>query len=621
MLRLDNRQVLLAALSPPPEYVFDRGVCTTYALDLPTLLVTPLSLALLEVPDAEKALRDPVLLLEGLQRHAGQLSIFCQAGQIAIPTTDSYLFRFLQEIVIEVRAPHKGVFHPKVWLLRYTAPGRPVLYRFLCMTRNMTLDRSWDILVQLDGRLTERKYAYSKNYPLGNFIGVLPQLAVRPPNPRIKRDIELLAEEVRHVAFEPPPPFTEVAFHPSGIPGYRRLSLPPADRRLILSPFLSDGFLQEASAAGANHVLISRLESLDQIARSALAGFSQVFFFDDEHPGDPAAEPEQQAAADTATRPDGEARFSGLHAKLLVCNRGWYCTWLVGSANATDAAFRGRNVEFMVELRAKRKDAGVEQVLGQEGEEASLRAMLRDYRMLGDSRPEVPLKHAENLANAVRDWLISLELHIQVVQQGEDHYDLVLRSAGQQPPPAGDYTIQFWPISLPPVRRLSFPRTPGQEMVAFQGLSLLALTPFVAFEIAARADGQEHTLRFVLNLPVTGMPQQREDQVLAAIVSDRAAFLRYLRLLLADIGEDAPGRAVDWSDARGAFTTSLLGDVDVPLLESLLRALSRAPEKIDRAAALVEQIRGTPRGREILPEGFEALWEALQIARGRNRVD
>ena len=49
----------------------------------------------------------------------------------------------------------------------------------------------------------------------------------------------------------------------------------------------------------------------------------------------------------------------------------------------------------------------------------------------------------------------------------------------------------------------------------------------------------------------------------------------------------------------------------MPLLEMLMRALSRAPEKIDRIAELVEGLRGTPEGREVLPEGFEPFWEAV----------
>lgn len=78
MLAPDNRELLLEALRPPDGYQFDRGVGTTFSLDLLTLLIAPLSLAFMEVTKTEEALGDPVLLLEGLQRYADRLTIFCQ---------------------------------------------------------------------------------------------------------------------------------------------------------------------------------------------------------------------------------------------------------------------------------------------------------------------------------------------------------------------------------------------------------------------------------------------------------------------------------------------------------------------------------------------------------------
>lgn len=43
---------------------------------------------------------------------------------------------------------------------------------------------------------------------------------------------------------------------------------------------------------------------------------------------------------------------------------------------------------------------------------------------------------------------------------------------------------------------------------------------------------------------------------------------------------------------------------------------SRSPGKIDQVTELVERLRATQEGREILPEGLEALWDAIQEASG-----
>src|SRR6266511_4957732 len=136
MLSLDHRSLFLNALRPPVGYEFDRGIGTTFTLDLTTLLMAPLSLSLLDGIDSPLGLEDPIILLEGLRRSAEKLTIFCQAGRIAVPARFNHLYRFLENRVVEVQSPRGGVFHPKLWLLRYMAKDAPIIYRLLCLTRN-----------------------------------------------------------------------------------------------------------------------------------------------------------------------------------------------------------------------------------------------------------------------------------------------------------------------------------------------------------------------------------------------------------------------------------------------------------------------------------------------------
>ena len=58
-----------------------------------------------------------------------------------------------------------------------------------------------------------------------------------------------------------------------------------------------------------------------------------------------------------------------------------------------------------------------------------------------------------------------------------------------------------------------------------------------------------------------------------------------------------------------------MGGDEMPLLESLVRSLSRSDDKIDRIASLVERLKLTPDGQAILPEGFEILWDTILQAR------
>lgn len=284
MLAPDQRSLMLDALRPPEGYTFDRGIGTTFTLNLMTLLVAPLSLALHDVSNAEEALGDPVLLLDGVRHYANRLTLFTQAGYIAIPKHANLLYRFLEEMVVEVRAPNGGLFHPKIWLLRYTAAGANPVYRFLCLTRNVTFSRSWDLILRLDGECMDRKVGYSRNNPLGDFIAALPTFMVHKPGKRVREDIKILQEEVRKVDFQVPHPFMKesLEFVPLGDSKHRRFRLDsPKLRGMIISPFLSETILKEATSKGKQHVLLSEGESIRRVAQDSLDRFSDIYIFND----------------------------------------------------------------------------------------------------------------------------------------------------------------------------------------------------------------------------------------------------------------------------------------------------------------------------------------------------
>jgi hypothetical protein len=145
-------------------------------------------------------------------------------------------------------------------------------------------------------------------------------------------------------------------------------------------------------------------------------------------------------------------------------------------------------------------------------------------------------------------------------------------------------------------------------------VSRVGLTSFIGFEVEAQVGDQRHRLRFTLNLPISGLPEDREDHIFCAILSNQGQFLRYLRVLLAE--RDDP---VVWAEAfRGGSDGSGDGSGwadEAPLLKELVRALSRSPGKIDHIAQVVERLNSTSEGRAVLPEDFQRLWEAVIEAR------
>src|SRR3954454_14672733 len=136
MLEPSDRTLLLEALQPPGGYGISHAVGTTFSLDLIALLTTPLAFTLFSIEDRDgRPAAHPLALLEAVRRNAQKISVFCQAGQIHVPPHDQLLYRHLEDSVVEVTPPGgQGVFHPKVWVLRFEprSDEDPIAYRLVC---------------------------------------------------------------------------------------------------------------------------------------------------------------------------------------------------------------------------------------------------------------------------------------------------------------------------------------------------------------------------------------------------------------------------------------------------------------------------------------------------------
>ncbi len=86
--------------------------------------------------------------------------------------------------------------------------------------------------------------------------------------------------------------------------------------------------------------------------------------------------------------------------------------------------------------------------------------------------------------------------------------------------------------------------------------------------------------------------------------------MRFLWLLLADEGFDVPEipemnpRGNESADVGSAF-------IGNGLFEMLLRNLDRAPERLGYLNSLLQDLRKGADGEDLLPEGFDAIWEPI----------
>jgi hypothetical protein len=597
MLDPNHRSLLINALRPPSGYVFSSGMATTYTLDLTTLLSVPLNLALRSGEDRDAMLQDGVALLEALRRTADTLSIFCQHGRIAAPNLPHVLYGLLEPCVVEVEAPNGGVFHPKLWLLRFARPesSDDVVLRLLVLSRNLTADRSWDLSLSLDGHVGKRNIG--PNRPLCDLVSALTDFAGRPPGTRIRRDCKRFCEELRETTWdELPGDFEKLAFHTLGLK--RQAWLPHRSKRLaVISPFVQASALNALVTTTQEAVaLLSRPDELARISKPSLAKFGKLMSL---HESAETADGDDVVAADRLAR--------GLHAKAYIAEDGWDTVLYLGSANATHASLiAGSNVEILAELRGKRsRVGGIDSFLGEDG----LGEYLLPYEAPKEPPPLSPEEQAEAIIDKARDELMGAGISVVCAASGEDFWDL--RLAAKHPIKLKQITaIRVWPVSIP--KELSANGAPfvtvGEVMIPRCATALV--TGFVAFELTTELAG--YSACFVLNLPVENMPDGRDAAVLRTIVANREGFLRYLLLLLQDSGS-LPA-ASDLASALGGAWKGADGFEGMPLLEELTRAYCRDSARLDSVRKLVEQLGSTPEGRKLMPDDFMNLWQVFEAA-------
>jgi hypothetical protein len=503
------------------------------------------------------------------------------------------------------------VFHPKVWILRYTSEKDPIHYRVICQTRNLTFDSSWDTSLVLDGKLADRKVGYSANKALGDFIAALPSLAVDDVPAQIRKNVKLAASELRRVGFIPPEPFDSYSFQPLGIPGYTKYRVFEAGRTLVISPFLTPAMVRELGYADSGSILISRGDALDTLSKVDLSGFDEIYTLE------PSADAELEV--ETPYAQDRLTPSTSLHAKLFVLEHGWESDVWTGSANATDAAFR-RNVEFLVMLGGKKSVCGIDSILGAAKDQTALRNFLTPY-----SPREVPIEcdaaleqlerelEAARLAIAGRRWRAR-------VLPNQASFDLTLEAADPDPltidPRA---STKVWPITLTDTS--AKPLEGNLAGLVFSSISLEALTAFFAIDLSLRSRDQELRTRFVISAKLEGAPSDRREALLKYYLKDSGSLIRFLLLLLTPDDESTDASADEFLSFNSTQKLVASGPPPEALLEALLRAFHRNPATLESVSNAVEDLKKTEAGRNLIPEGFDRIWVAVCAAHNKSRMD
>lgn len=605
------RRLYCASMRPPPDTVFDCGVGTSYSLDLETPLAVPLSLSFYVPESREKVLESPLATLEGLERNADRLAVFCDAGRILARTTpQSRLCALLEQMVIEVTAPRGGAFHPKVWVLRYepSTQGGDRKLRLLILSRNLTADQSWDLALQLDG--TERNSKRDDNRPLAEFLRRLPEISRNAVPGHVGGLVDSLAESVDRAEWTLPLPFKTVSFTVNGF-GPEAWRPEWSTRMAIVSPFCDAAALERlAKRTQYPPRLVSRAEELDKVPEQVLAKFTEVAVMSDRVPVDADGEDSQIE----------DQTLSGLHAKAFIQEFHFDTRVTVGSGNATSPALlSGRNVEVFATLTGRRSRVGcIDEILGSE----CFGQLLEPYESSPVPVVDPDQTAADNRIDAAFQELVRTKLKVRCESRagGTDSDGLwhLVFQADEALELEGLDFARVWPITRSEQRGVDalecLRRAVPLEVAA---LPLADVTRFFAVHLRD-ASGKAET-RFTLGFELQGLPPNRTESVVRSLVGNREAFLRYLRMVLAELSDPyAAQLAARQADAPdpGKSWAALLSDEAV--LEDMVRALANGRDRLAAIRRFIERLEGSSSGETTaVPPEFLEMWNSFAAALDR----
>jgi hypothetical protein len=348
---------------------------------------------------------------------------------------------FIEDSICEVLpTTDRAVFHPKVWLIRYVDTDGRYQHRLLCLSRNLTFDRSWDTVLRLDEQ--EDRAGAPDVRPLIRFLEALPGLSLHDLEGDRREQLQDLVRTVRRARFAPPEGFDSVQLVPTGIGGTPDgVDLGTGDRLLAVSPFLDVATLRMLADVAPEGWLLSRAESLDRVGADALGHLAAYTL---QRP----AEVEVGADQDAPVAVSSEADLvpDGLHAKTYVVEKGRRARVFTGSANATAAGLGGRNVEFGVLLEGPRSSCGIASMWDGSAGSTGFSRLVQEYAPTSaEGAPPPPEDATAWEIDEFHGELARAGLWLVVQQDADQEFSLTLTmNAGRGP---GETRV--WPVTLP----------------------------------------------------------------------------------------------------------------------------------------------------------------------------
>lgn len=589
-------------LLPPEGYTLNFAIGTTYSLDLETLTAVCLSLGLTEETDSA-LLQNPISMLNALQKVSEKILVFCESGQIKMPSTPSALSLLIEKMIVPVALPkakginHFPAFHPKTWILQYVNPQGEYHYRFAVLSRNLTFDRSWDISFAMDSSQTAD--TAKKTQPIIEYLDFLRnQIKPTIQNARVKRnEIRKLCEALDGISFITDSKEFGDNFEimPLGIgaKGYNMNKDPLMCQNqweanysfhelVVFSPFVSGNLIEywnkaEHTLTGTTRTLITRKSELSKISAEQSSRF-QIYTLKDN-----IVDGEEALSDETVDK-----QKQDIHAKIYLRKKYSDVDLYLGSMNATYSAVN-KNVEMMVRLSTKNRFYNSDMFL-QDLFCGSADNLHNPFELskVTDAIAESEHENTNNLEQVIKT-ICRLPMKA-VVTECNKKYDVSLEINGQIP--NGNITITPFRRNVP---------MPIENQMLFQQLDILQISEFYTIRVTT----EDIAIERIIMIPTIGIPNERENAVVNSIIKDKRTFVEYVAFVLGDnyLLSLMEKRTLDgkgsWNDGHESLPA---------IYEKMLKTALEEPEKISELGYILKMITK----EDVIPDEFRELYETFK---------
>lgn len=566
-------------------FIVDYAICTTYSLDMPTLLSVPFMLGTMSELTGD-AIQSPHYVLEAINKSTGKFAVFCNAGNIHVPqNTKTNIYSLLEKSIVQIALPSNGKgfvnFHPKVWVIKEKNPDNGIeQLKVVVMSRNLSTSDDLDIVCELTGVVSNSPANRKKHKPLLDFLYWL-QDETKDRN--IRKGIDELCDALSHVRkFETELPFEDYEFCPMGIPGHDGKScldkmLDHAAETIIISPFVDDNIVQQfaQSHPAAKKTLITRHSSVTE----QILGLNDGVY----------------AVKEVLTDRTEKDTCVDIHEKVYFIRNGQnYLNYLyIGSTNATTNGF-GRNVEFLLQLQFKPYNMSYDKFR---------KELIYDDKdcMFEQVTSVLPQDDSDNddveteleLNKAIR---AIYEASVSAVSDGT--YDIKIHCKKN----IANITVYIHPLYSPALKQKLV------DGVEFKSLPLVSVTEFYVLEVG--------DIKRVVKIDTKGMPvEERDKAIFQSVINTKSKFINYLAFMLTDDPDEflAESQQIERELLQGGTSSSDF-EMTTSLYEDMVRVAYTSPEKIEAVKNVMDKA-----DKSVIPANFENMYNQFVNALKRTK--